>query len=160
MKDNLVLSFKYCTDFKSQVIKVLNRMGKLKEYSDTFENLSEAIVKYLLRDVDAEIIQTKSKKDGGYDIVVKCQDGNTRKCALFECKLRNANLNLRDIAANVIIAFNHGAVSFIAIANYNFTKQTGEELIAFCQNTVLNIKIIIGEELKQLLQKSCIDVTD
>ena len=155
-----VLSFKYCTNFKLQVIKVLNGMGKLKEYSDTFENLSEAIVKYLLRDVDAEIIQTKSKKDGGYDIVVKCQDGNTRKCALFECKLRNANLNLRDIAANVIIAFNHGAVSFIAIANYNFTKQTGEELIAFCQNTVLNIKIIIGEELKQLLQKSCIDVTD
>ena len=135
-------------------------MGKLKEYSDTFETLSKAVVKYLLREVDAEIVQTKSKKDGGYDLVVKCQDGNTRKCALFECKLRNANLNLRDIAANVIIAFNHGAVSFIAIANYNFTKQTGEELISFCQNTVLNIKIIIGEELKQLLQKSCIDVTD
>lgn len=108
-------------------------MSKLKEYSDTFETLSKSIVKYLLRDVDTEIVQTKSKKDGGYDIIVKCQDGNTRKCALFECKLRKANLNLRDIAANVIIAFNHGAVSFIAIANYDFTKQTGEELIDFAR---------------------------
>ena len=68
-------------------------MSKLKEYSDTFETLSKSIVKYLLRDVDTEIVQTKSKKDGGYDIIVKCQDGNTRKCALFECKLRKANLN-------------------------------------------------------------------
>lgn len=140
--------------------KVLNCMSKLKEYSDTFETLSKSIVKYLLRDVDTEIVQTKSKKDGGYDIIVKCQDGNTRKCALFECKLRKANLNLRDIAANVIIAFNHGAVSFIVIANYDFTKQTGEELIDFCQNATLNIKIIIGAELKHILKESCIDITD
>ena len=135
-------------------------MSKLKEYSDTIETMSKSIVKYLLRDVDTEIVQTKSKKDGGYDIIVKCQDGNTRKCALFECKLRKANLNLRDIAANVIIAFNHGAVSFIAIANYDFTKQTGEELIDFCQNATLNIKIIIGAELKHILKESCIDITE
>lgn len=44
-------------------------MSKLKEYSDTFETLSKSIVKYLLRDVDTEIVQTKSKKDGGYDII-------------------------------------------------------------------------------------------
>lgn len=37
-------------------------MSKLKEYSDTFETLSKSIVKYLLRDVDTEIVQTKSKK--------------------------------------------------------------------------------------------------
>lgn len=37
-------------------------MSKLKEYSDTFETLSKSIIKYLLRDVDTEIVQTKSKK--------------------------------------------------------------------------------------------------
>ena len=61
--DNHVLSFKYWANFKLQVIKVLNGMGKLKEYSDTFENLSEAIVKYLLRDVDAERQNQKKMVD-------------------------------------------------------------------------------------------------
>ena len=134
-------------------------MDELKDRADEFETVSKSIVKYLLRDTDAEITKTKPKKDGGYDIVVKCQDNCSRKFALFECKLRKGNLNLRDIAANVIIAFNHGAISLIAITNYDFTQQTGEELIDFCQHTVLNIKIIIGEELRQILNDSCIDIT-
>ena len=49
----------------------MTKMSKLKEYSDTFETLSKSIVKYLLRDVDTEIVQTKSKKDGGYDIIAE-----------------------------------------------------------------------------------------
>ena len=44
-------------------------MSKLKEYSDTFETLSKSIVKYLLRDVDTEIVQTKSKKDESHHII-------------------------------------------------------------------------------------------
>ena len=135
-------------------------MGEIKEYADDFEKLSKSIVKYLLQNTEAEITQTKSKKDGGYDIVVRYQDGHSRKCALFECKLRKGNLNLRDIAANVIIAFNHGAIALVAITNYDFTQQTGEELIDFCQHTVLNVKIIIGEELQHILKESRIDVTD
>lgn len=37
-------------------------MSKLKEYSDTFETLSKSIVKYLLRDVDTEIVRQSQKK--------------------------------------------------------------------------------------------------
>lgn len=135
-------------------------MGQIIEHAYDFEKLSKSIVQYLLQDADAEITKTKSKKDGGYDIVVKYQDGHSKKCALFECKLRKGNLNLRDIAANVIIAFNHGAIALVAITNYDFTQQTGEELIDFCQHTVLNVKIIIGEELQHILKESRIDVTD
>lgn len=97
-------------------------MGSIKEHADDFEELSKSIVKYLLQDTDAEITRTKSQKDGGYDIVVTYQDNHSKKCALFECKLRKSNLNLRDIAANVIIAFNHGAIALVAITNYDFTQ--------------------------------------
>lgn len=135
-------------------------MGKIKEHADEFEELSKSIVEYLLQDTDIEISQTEPTKDGGYDIVVTYQDGHSRKCALFECKMRKGNLNLRDIAANVIIAFNHGAIALVAITNYDFTQQTGEELIDFCQHTVLNVKIITGEELRNILKESHIDVTD
>lgn len=135
-------------------------MGELKEYANEFEELSESIVKYLLHDTNADITHTNLQKDGGYDIIVKYKDGQSVKCALFECKLRKGNLNLRDIAANVIIAFNHGAIALVTITNYDFTQQTGEELIDFCQHTVLNVKIIVGEELQYILKESNIDITD
>lgn len=135
-------------------------MEELKRYANDFEEISKAIVEYLLHDTNAEITQTKPKKDGGYDIVVNYNDGYIKKGALFECKLRKGNLNLRDIAANVIIAFNHGALALIAITNYDFTQQTGEELIEFCQHTILNIKIIIGEELQRIIKEGNIDITD
>lgn len=135
-------------------------MGEIKEYANEFEALSESVVKYLLKDTTAEIMHTKPQKDGGYDIIVSYPQEHSVKRALFECKLRKGNLNLRDIAANVIIAFNHGAIAFVAITNNDFTQQTGKELIDFCQHTVLNIKIIIGEELQHILEKNAIDVTD
>lgn len=135
-------------------------MGKLKEYANEFETLAVSIVNYLLKDTDAEIVHTKPQKDGGYDIIVSCPREHSMKRAFFECKLRNGNLNLRDIAANVIIAFNHGAIAFVAITNYDFTQQTGEELIDFCQHTVLNIKIIIGAELQHILEESNINITE
>ena len=135
-------------------------MGELKEYANEFETISESIVRYLFKDVDAEIVHTDLKKDGGYDIIVNYQQGHSIKRALFECKLRSGNLNLRDIAANVIIAFNHGAIALVAITNYDFTQQTGEELIDFCQHTILNIKILIGEDLQYILKKSNIDITE
>ena len=153
--EKLLLKF-----LNNYIVRMTICMGKIKEYADEFEKLSKSIVEYLLRDTDVEISQTTPKKDGGYDIIVKCRDGNSWKCALFECKMRKGNLNLRDIAANVIIAFNHGAVAFVAITNYDFTQQLGEELLDFCQHTVLNVKIIIGEELQHILQESSIDITD
>lgn len=66
--------------------------------------------------------------------------------------MRGANLNLRDIAANVIIAFNEGAVSLVIFTNNNYTKQTNEHLKYFHKKTTLNIKIIIGEQISQLVR--------
>lgn len=134
-------------------------MDEIKNHADEFETVSKSIIKYLSRNTNAEITKITPQKNGEYDIVVKCQDNCSRKYALFECKLRKENLNLWDIAANVIIAFNHGAISLIAITNYDFPQQTGEELIDFFQHTVLNIKILIGKELRQILNDSCIDIT-
>lgn len=127
--------------------------------SDSFENLSKSIVQYVLRNTNAQITQTRSNKDGGYDIIVEHQDDNGIQRAFFECKLRGANLNLRDIAANVIIAFNHGAVALVAITNHDFTQQAGEELLAFRKNTVLNIKIIVGKEVHRIVDECGIPIT-
>lgn len=129
-------------------------MTNEQRFSDEFECLSEKVVKYLFRGVPAKIKKTPSHKDGGYDIVVECQTGKGIQKAYFECKLRNKNMNLRDIAANVIIAFNHGAVSLVAVTNHNFTRQAGDELKAFYDRTILNIKIITGERLRELVQRS------
>lgn len=120
--------------------------------SKSFEELSRSIVEYLLRDTNAKITKTCYNKDGGYDIIAEYYDNSIKQCAFFECKLRNKNLNLRDIAANIIIAFNHGAVALVAVTNHDFTQQTGEELLKFCQHTILNIKIIVGEEVKYLVK--------
>lgn len=134
-------------------------MGNIKKHANEFEKISTAIVEYLLKDTEADITETEPTKDGGYDIVVRCKDGYATKTIFFECKLRKGNLNLRDIAANIIIAFNHGAIALVAITNYNFTQQVGEELEDFCQNTILNIKLIIGEEIKCILDKSNINIS-
>lgn len=135
-------------------------MTEEQRLSKSFEALSEEIVKYLFRNADADVHRTREKKDGGYDIVVECRSGGKAQKVYFECKLRNKNLNLRDIAANVIIAFNHGAVAFVAFTNHNFTQQTGSELSSFCQRSVLSIKIITGDSIKMLAQESGITVSN
>lgn len=120
---------------------------------ESFESLSKTIIQYLLRGADAHITQTRSNKDGGYDIVVECCSEYGIRRAFFECKLRKGNLNLRDVAANVIIAFNHGAAALVAVTNHDFTQQTGNELLSFRNNTILNVKIIVGEEINQLAEE-------
>ncbi len=135
-------------------------MGTIKEHADEFENISKSIVEYLLQNTAAEIEKTKPNKDGGYDVIVNCPGVEGNKCAFFECKLRKGNLNLRDIAANVIIAFNHGAIAFVAITNYDFTQQTGKELVDFSRHTILNVKLIIGEDLRNILKESQTDISD
>ena len=98
-------------------------MTGAQEEFGKFEKISEHIVKYIFRDTDAKITQTAPTKDGGYDIVAECVDGKSTKKIYFECKMRSSNLNLRDIAANVIIAFNEGAVTLVVFTNYNYTVQ-------------------------------------
>jgi hypothetical protein len=119
---------------------------------NNFETLSEHIVRHIFKDTDVKIERTRPNKDGGYDIVVECKEGNKTQKVYFECKLRGGNINLRDIAANVIIAFNEGAVALVIFTNYNYTKQTDEHLQHFHNKTILNIKIIIGEQINQLVK--------
>lgn len=128
--------------------------------SSEFEDISEQIVACLFHGTDAEIIKTSSTKDGGYDIVVECRDGHSWRRAFFECKLRGQNLNLRDIAANAIIAFNHGAAALVAVTNHSFTQQLGDEIEAFALHTVLNIKMIVGDELRRILETHQIDTSE
>ena len=135
-------------------------MTNEQKASSEFEHISEQIVNCLFEEKDVDIIATKPTKDGGYDIVVECHDGETYRRAFFECKLRGKNLNLRDIAANVIIAFNHGATAFVAITNHNFTKQLGEEIGDFAQHTVLNIKIIVGDELQHIFHRHNLQISE
>ena len=129
-------------------------MTNEQKYSSEFERLSRKIVEFLFEGTNAEINETRANKDGGYDIIVRYRTDRTLRRAFFECKLRNKNMTFRDIAANAIIAFNQGAIALVAVTNHDFTKQAGEQLQSFHYNTILNIKIITGEELQDLIQKS------
>ena len=143
-------------------------MGKSKEhkkkltaaqkYNQDFENLSLEIVKQLFSEVDAEISKTTPVKDGGYDIVVEYKDGTTIRKVYFECKLRSGNLNLRDISANLIIAFNEGAIALVVITNYDYTEQANENIYKFYNKTILNVKIIIGEDIQKICRLSNIQI--
>lgn len=131
----------------------------VQEECNNFEELSEQIVRYLFRETKAEIKRTPESKDGGYDIIAEVNDDKKTRKVYFECKLRSENLNLRDIAANVIIAYNEGAVALVVFTNYNYTVQADEHLQHFYKKTILNIKIIIGEDISQILKKSGITVS-
>lgn len=122
-----------------------------QKYEKEFEEIAEKVVAYLLKGIDVDIRPTPRKKDGGYDIVAQCFDGSSHHKIYFECKLRGRNLNLRDIAANVVIAFNEGAVCLVAMTNYDYTPQLDEELQKFYQKTILNVKIIIGSEIRRII---------
>jgi len=134
-------------------------MNIQKEYVK-FEELSEIIVQHIFKDTNAVIKKTQETKDGGYDIVVEFNDGQRFQKVYFECKLRNKNLNMRDIAANVIIAFNEGAVALVAFTNSNYTPQADEHFSQFIKKTILNIKIIIGKEIDNIVKKYNIPISD
>ena len=127
--------------------------------SQEFEELAETVVRELFRGSGAQITRTRRHKDGGYDIVAQCSDGNIEQKIYFECKLRSSNLNLRDIAANVIIAFNEGAVGLVALTNHDYTAQTAEQIGQFYQKTILNVKIIVGAEIKRIISRNNIQVS-
>jgi len=128
-----------------------------KELYSSFEDLSEQIVKHIFKGTGSYIEKTRANKDGGYDIIVEYSTGHK---VYFECKYRSKNMNLRDIAANVIIAHNKGAVAMVAFTNHDFTLQADEHLSRFIEKTVLNIKIIVGEDINHLLKKYDINVSD
>jgi hypothetical protein len=130
-----------------------------KEYA-RFEELSEYIVKHIFKNTNAVIKRTQPTKDGGYDIVAECNNEQISQKVYFECKLRNKNLNLRDIAANVIIAFNEGAVALVAFINHDYTVQVDEQFSHFIKKTALKIKIIMGDDINLLIHKYNIPLSD
>lgn len=135
-------------------------MSKEKENSNAFEDISVNIIRYIFRNEEGiTITPTARTKDGGYDIVVDCQIADGHQKIYFECKLREKNLNLRDIAANVIIAFNRGAAAFVALINHEFTEQTGDELARFSRKSVLTIKIVASTEIQQIISEGKISVS-
>ena len=125
-----------------------------------FELLAEKVIAKLLEGTNAKVCRTDKYKDGGYDIVAYCFDGSTTRKVYFECKLRNKNLNLRDIAANVIIAFNEGAIGLVALTNCDYTPQADKHIGQFYQKTILNIKIIIGAEIKRIVLENRMPISD
>lgn len=131
-----------------------------QKYNKDFEDLSLQIIKNLLGNTNIQINKTQPTKDGGYDIVVEYREHDTIQKVFFECKLRSGNLNLRDISANLIIAFNEGAVALIIITNYDYTDQANENISMFCKKTILNIKIIIGEDIQKICQISDLKIKD
>lgn len=135
-------------------------MTEYQKNADEFEVLSEQIVHHIFKDTKATIVKTEKLKDGGYDIVVECSVGKKTHKAYFECKLRSKNMNLRDIAANVIIAYNEGAITMVALTNHNYTAQADEQLSLFLEKTILNIKIIIGDDINNLAKKFNIQMQD
>jgi len=87
------------------------------KYSEEFEKLSTDIIREIFKGQEVEVTPTRKNKDGGYDTIVTIYHNNTEKKIYFEHKLRSKNLNLRDISANTIIAFNEDAVALVIITN-------------------------------------------
>ena len=128
-------------------------MTDANRYYNEFEILSNDVIKEIFKGLDVCIRPTKAKKDGGYDTIVTIFHENKVKKIYFEHKLRSNNLNLRDISANTIIAFNEGAVALVIMTNKEYTAQAQDNLTKFSQKTILNVKLFVGEDIK----KFCIE---
>lgn len=106
-----------------------------------------------------KIKKTQPSKDGGYDIDATIKYKNKQYSVLFECKLRGKNVNLRDIAANVIIAYNNCTDSLVFMINQYFTPQLEEQLLRFRDSSQLNIKVLIGSDIENVIQNNNIPVS-
>lgn len=124
-----------------------------------FEDLCVAIVTEILGDSLKEIIKTSKSKDGGYDIDTAIQYNKQPYGVLFECKLRGNKVNLRDIAANVIIAYNKCADSLVIMTNNTFTPQLEQELCSFRDSCQLNIKVATGSGIENVVKGSNISLS-
>lgn len=134
-------------------------MSDSQKNSSSFEELCLKIVKNLLGNSLNKIEKTQSSKDGGYDIDATIKYKNKQYSVLFECKLRGKNVNLRDIAANVIIAYNNCTDSLVLMINRYFTPQLEEQLLRFRDSSQLNIKVVIGSDIKNVIQNNNIPVS-
>ncbi len=134
-------------------------MSDSQKNSSNFEELCLIIVKILLGKSLNRIEKTQPSKDGGYDIDATIKYKKKLYSVLFECKLREKNVNLRDIAANVIIAYNNCTDSLVLMINRYFTPQLEEQLLRFRNSSQLNIKVVIGSDIENVVQSSHIPIS-
>lgn len=139
--------------------KEQNEKSDSQKYSSAFEKLCVDIVSKILGNSLNEITQTQLSKDGGYDIYSTIKYKNKQYSVLFECKLRKSKVNLRDIAANVIIAYNKCTDSLVLMTNNLFTPQLEEQLLLFRDSCQLNIKVVIGSDIENVIQSGNIPIS-
>ncbi len=132
-----------------------------QELSKDFEKLSIKIIQLLFKDYFVDIKSTEYQKDGGYDALVRIYDEKHNAHHIyFECKLRSKTLNLRDISANLVIAYVEGAIALVVLTNTGYTKQLSQNFKAFNDKTFFNIKIVIGDEIAQFVYFHKIEISE
>lgn len=125
-----------------------------EKFSNTFEKLCKEILEDLFKNVNMIIEKTRFKKDGGIDIKIKIIVNKVPHYILAECKLRKGNLNLRDISANVIIAYNEGATALLSLSNHNITHQLEEEIYKFTHKSSIIVKFFLSEQFNEYFTKN------
>lgn len=135
------------------------KKSESQKNSRAFEILCKKIVSEILGDSLKEIDNTQPSKDGGYDIYSTVKYKNKQYSVLFECKLRKGKVNLRDVAANVIIAYNKCTDSIVLMMNNSFTPQFETELLRFRDSCQLNIKVVIGSDIEKIVQSGNIPIS-
>lgn len=128
--------------------------------ADNFEKICFEIVEKILGNSLEKITKTNKTKDGGYDIDTMIRYNSKQYAVLFECKLREKKVNLRDIAANVIIAYNKCTDSLVIMTNNTFTPQLEKELCRFRDSSHLNIKVVIGEGIESVVNVYEVSIDD
>ena len=128
--------------------------------SRKFEELVKKIFKLEFRLQDRDILLTQMTRDGGKDVEIFFKHGSVSLSALsykvwVEAKLKKKSneVKLNDIAGNVIIAFNSNIKTIYFITTTNFTQQAYKQLIINRLKTGLDIILIDGFKLRNLLIK-------
>ena len=126
-----------------------------------FENLVFSILYDILKMQydDVKGIQTKARKDGGFDgrFYLAGKDGSlhdAEKNMVFEVKLRNntrKDLPLSDFSKSIIIAINMAANALTIATNLDFSKKTNELLASFSDKTGLIINELNGNQIRNWL---------
>lgn len=139
-----------------------SKITEIKQYWKKFEDLAvEFIQQTYCKSTNYKFIQTRYQKDGGFDAKQEAEVfENDTVLSLLEAKLRNSNLDLRDISASVIIAFNLGAYCIFIVTNHSSTPQLMENIEMFQRKTNLKIKLVDGMQLSKWVEPQQRELTE
>ncbi len=130
-----------------------------------FEILTKILFAFEFKAKEEEIMITPLIKDGGKDVKFKMsfysQLLSLPKIEIWiEAKLKSNNVEIGDIAGNVIIASNSSILSIFFVTNRYFTKQTVEELLKFKVKSGLQIILVNGFQYYNILKEHCTKVLE